>query len=80
METSNQERERYILDSVMNKYMRIIKWLVIIIVILVLSLIGTNLAWVIYENQFVDYEETVTQETEDGDNNYIGEDGIIINK
>ena len=50
-----------------------------VIIILIVSLVGTNLAWVIYENQFVDYSETVTQENEDGVNNYIGEDGIILN-
>ena len=69
----------YAYESALNKLTRIIKWLVIVIVILVISLVGSNLAWVIYENQFEDYEETITQETEDGYNNYVGEDGFIIN-
>lgn len=80
--SENREAEalRYAYESALTRNHHVIKWLVIVIVILIISLVGTNLAWVIYENQFEDYSETVTQETADGDNNYIGEDGIIINK
>lgn len=79
MEKNNDEKYVFAYESALNKFMRIIKWLIIIILVLVIALVGTNVAWVIYENQFEDYSETVTQETEDGDNNYIGEDGFIIN-
>lgn len=67
-------------ESALDRMHRIIKWLIVVIVILILALVGTNLAWVLYENQYEDYSETVTQETTDGDNNYIGQDGFIINK
>ena len=45
----------------------------IIILVLIVALVGSNLAWVIYESQF---ESVVTkieaeQETEGGGNNYI---------
>ena len=73
------DREIFGYESALNRMHRIIKWLIIVIVILIVSLVGTNLAWTIYENQFEDYSETVTQENEDGVNNYIGEDGLIIN-
>ena len=78
----NKERDNLVLgyESALNYFSRIIKWLIIVIAMLIILLAGSNLAWIIYENQFEDYSETVTQETADGDNNYIGEDGIIINK
>lgn len=54
------------------------RWFIAFMVVLVM-LFGTNLAWVIYEMSFVDVETTITQENADGYNNYIGEDGLIIN-
>lgn len=62
------------------------KRLTIICVILVVALILSNLAWVIYEKQFETVEETteeytydVSQEGQDGNNNFIGRDGNIVN-
>jgi hypothetical protein len=53
----------------------------IVILVLIGALIGTNLAWIIYNSQFEVVEETtetnVTQENDNGDNNYIGNDGDI---
>lgn len=63
---------------------KLVRMLWIVIIILIVSLVGTNLAWVIYESQF-EYvtetieEVTVTQDNESGDNNYIGHDGDINN-
>ena len=54
------------------------KRLIWVIVLLVCLLVGTNVGWLIYENQFEVVEETtVTQENENGYNNYIGNDGDI---
>ena len=39
----------------------IFRWLIIIIIILILALIGTNVGWFIYESQF----ETVTTDTDE---------------
>lgn len=61
---------------------RNIKRLWIIILVLIVALIGTNLAWIIYESQFEVVEETtttITQDNADGYNNYIGNDGDIVN-
>lgn len=69
----------------------IISKLWVIAIILIVALIATNLAWLIYEKQFEVVEETtttsttsktteyvdVTQDNEEGDNNYIGRDGDI---
>ncbi len=58
----------------------------IIIITLIIALIGTNLAWLIYENSMETVTETVTTETitydieqdnESGNNNFIGNDGDI---
>ena len=50
----------------------------IVILVLILALIGTNLAWIVYEAQFDVVEETtITQENENGYKNYIGNDGNI---
>ena len=79
MERDERDNLVFGYESALTHFSKIIKWLIIVIVILVLALVGTNLAWVIYENQFEEYSETITQETAHGDNNYIGEDGIIVN-
>ena len=80
MNENEKDSIRFGYESAIVHFNKIIKWLIVVIVILILSLVGTNLAWVLYENQFEEYSETVTQETAEGTNNFIGEDGIIINK
>ena len=64
-----------------NRLMGIIKSLIAVIVILIVLLVGSNIAWLVYENSFeevVTTKETiiegVTQETEDGNNNFVGGD------
>ena len=51
--------------------------LFLLCVLLILTLVGTNVAWVIYESQFESV--VVTQENEDGYNSFIGNDGDIYN-
>ena len=55
------------------------KRLWIVILVLIVALIGTNLAWIIYNSQVETIEEStvVEQENSNGDNNYIGNDGDI---
>lgn len=67
-----------------NRLTYIIKRLIAVIVLLVVLLVGTNAGWLLYENQFEAVEETttetiVTQDNADGYNNYIGNDGDIVN-
>jgi len=66
-------------ESALDRLHRIIKWLIIVIVILILALVGTNLAWTLYELQYEDISVKVEQEADEGNNNYIGEDGMILN-
>lgn len=51
----------------------------ILCIILIAMLLGTNAGWLWYESQFDYYETEVTQENENGYNNYIGNDGDIHN-
>lgn len=67
-----------------NRLNGIIKWLIAAIVLLVVLFLGTNAWWLLYENKFEVVKETktetiVTQDNADGYNNYIGNDGDIVN-
>lgn len=53
------------------------KRLWIVVIMLILLLVGTNGYWIYYESSFEDL--VVTQENDDGFNNYIGNDGDITN-
>lgn len=64
-------------EGAMVRMERTIKKLWIIIIILIAALLGTNAAWIYYESQFEYF--SVTQENEDGYNNFIGNDGDIYN-
>lgn len=50
-------------------------WIVLLVLIVLLA--GSNAAWIYYENSFEDI--SITQENEDGYNNFIGNDGDITN-
>lgn len=56
------------------------KRLIIVIILLILALIGSNAAWIYYESQFVDSVTTTTQTVEqdaaNGENHFIGGDYI----
>lgn len=66
-----------------NRLMGIIKGLIAVIIILIVLLVGSNVGWLIYNSQFEVAEETtetnITQDNDGGYNNYIGNDGDIVN-
>jgi hypothetical protein len=70
-------------ESAMARAERQTKSLVWVIVLLIVLLVGSNVGWLIYESQFEVVEEvietTITQDNSDGYNNYIGNDGDIVN-
>ena len=67
-------------ESAMARAERGAKRLWIVIILLIVLLVGTNGAWLWYESQFETVETVeVTQENADGYNNYIGNDGDIVN-
>lgn len=67
-------------ESAMARAERHIKSLVWVIVLLIVLLVGSNGAWLWYENQFEVVEETITtfedvvQESAEGSNNIVGGD------
>lgn len=67
----------YVHEGEINRLERINKRFFILLLIVFFALVGTNAYWIWYENQFEDV--VVTQENADGYNNYIGNDGDIIN-
>ena len=65
-------------ESVMAQIRRLV-WLIVLLIVL---LVGSNVGWLIYEAQFDVVEETtttITQDNAEGYNNYIGNDGDIVN-
>ena len=64
-----------------NRLMGIIKRLISVIVVLIVLFVGSNVGWLIYNSQFEVVEEstTITQDNAEGYNNYIGNDGDIVN-
>lgn len=46
------------------------------IIVLIIALVGTNLAWIWYINQYDFVTETVEQQAENGDNSNINQTGI----
>ena len=66
-------------EAEMARYERTIKRLLIALVVAVALLFISNVAWLLFFNQFDYATRTVTQGTEAGDNSYIGEDGVINN-
>lgn len=62
-----------------NRLMKIIKWLVAVIALLIVLLVGSNVGWLIYQSQFEVVEETyqdVIQDAENGENHFIGGDFV----
>ena len=64
-------------EAEMARAERMLKRLWITIILLIVLLVGSNVAWVAYESSFEDV--VVTQDNADGYNNFIGNDGDISN-
>ena len=64
-------------EADMARMERTVKRLWILLLVLVVLFVGSNGWWVWRESQFEDI--TITQENEDGYNNFIGNDGDIYN-
>ena len=68
----------FVHDEIMARFERTVKRLWILCILTILLLVGTNAYWIWYENQWMDIVE-VTQDTPNGNNNYVGRDGNITN-
>ena len=58
---------------------RVIKRLWKLVILLIILLVASLSAWIWWESQYQTIETTITQENADGYNNYIGNDGDIVN-
>lgn len=65
-------------EASMERIERMARRLWICVILLILLLVGSNVAWLAYESQFTDDVITVSQENADGYNNFIGNDGDIV--
>lgn len=67
-------------EASMARSERTVKRLWATIILLILLLVGSNAAWIWWNNQWETVESwEITQENEDGNNNYIGHDRDIEN-
>lgn len=75
----NDERvvSYFIHEGIMARMERECRRLWITTLVLIILLVASNLAWFAYEQSFEDV--AITQENADGYNNYIGNDGDIVN-
>lgn len=78
MESKPQGTQQYQIDIISAMAERTIKRLWILIVILVLLLFGSNLAWIVYESSFIDTVVTQTADSGQGGTATIN-DGVHIN-
>lgn len=66
-------------ESAVARLERVIKRLWVLVLVLIVLLAASNAAWIWWESQYETIETTITQENADGYNNYIGNDGDIVN-
>ena len=66
-------------DGAVARLGRVIKRLWVLVLALIILLCASNAAWIWWESQYQTIETTITQENADGYNNYIGNDGDIVN-
>ncbi len=67
--------EKYFTELALAMAERTIKRLWILCITIFVAFVLSNACWLVYENSFEDM--TITQENEDGYNNFIGNDGDI---
>ena len=69
-----KDNDKYVFgyESALNRMHHIIKWLIIVIVILIVALVGSNVAWIIYESQFsVESTQTEIEAWQEGETNLV---------
>ena len=71
----NREQIPYIVhEGAISRMERVNKRLIAIIVLLIVLLVSSNIAWMVYESQFemCNVEQDVDQENEQGNNIFVG--------
>lgn len=73
----NREQIPYIVhEGAMSRMERVNKRLIAIIVLLIVLLVSSNIAWLVYDSQFemCNVEQDVDQENDQGNNIFVGGD------
>ena len=78
-ETCKEKRKVIAQTPKVARLERVIKRLWVLALVLIVLLAASNAAWIWWESQYQTIETTITQENADGYNNYIGNDGDIVN-
>ena len=78
MENKPETVSYFVYEGEMARAERHVRRWVLAFLIVFVALIVSNISWIVYESQFEDVV-TVTQDTPNGNNNYIGRDGDITN-
>lgn len=80
MEERKISERDFVIERITSTYERIIRRLWILCIIIFLTCAITNVGWLYHTAQYETVRETeITQENEEGDNNYIGNNGDINN-
>ena len=70
--------QRYVIDMITSQMERTIRRLWILCIVLTALLVGSNIAWFVYESQFETVSQTTTQEVQqendNGNNIMVGRD------
>ena len=66
-------------ESAVARLERVIKRMWVLVLLLIFLFVASNGAWIWWESQYQTIETTITQENADGYNNYIRNDGDIVN-
>lgn len=66
-------------EGIIERLDRINRRLIAVVVLLIVLLVGSNVFWIIYENQYQDLSIEVEQDAEEGTNNFANDGGIICN-
>ena len=74
----NKSVSYVVYEGTMARFERAIKRLIFVIVIAVIALFASNMAWLYAWNQY-DYSDVVVDSEDGGNANYIGASGIINN-
>lgn len=67
----------FVHEGVVTTWTRIFKCMLILLILTVVLLFASNAMWAYYWYQFDITTEEITMEADDGDANYIGNDGSI---
>ena len=73
----NEQIPYFLHEDILARMERTIERLWILCIILIVLLVGTNIAWICYENSFED--TVISQEVESDNGNAIVTDGVHVN-